>query len=322
MNPAAIKELIINDLKQKNMKVATVSVDRLVDVKADLKDLLLSGEFNLDANKDVAQYQYRYEKVVNDKQYDYDYHKDLKGAKSIIIVTFLEPLHQVGFTLDGKLIEVIIPTDYRQRARKKVIDDYLKKTMTSFNHQAFKIRLPLKLLAVRSGLAEYGRNNISYIEGFGSKYSLVAYYTDVELPEDDWRVPVRMKLCDTCRICLNNCPTGAIVENKKVILAERCLSLYNGYADDIPEWIDKDSHNSLIDCVNCMEKCPMNIRYNHPNVKLPAFNESQTKEIFSTKNFQDLSAYTYKIIHEYEIDEYYDVLHRNISLLMSKMIDK
>ncbi len=31
MNPSAIKELIINDLKQKNMKVATVSVDRLVD---------------------------------------------------------------------------------------------------------------------------------------------------------------------------------------------------------------------------------------------------------------------------------------------------
>lgn len=66
----------------------------------------------------------------------------------------------------------------------------------------------------------------------------------------------------------------------------------------------------------------MNIRYNHPNVKLPAFNEGQTKEIFSTKNLQDLSADTYKIIHEYEIDEYYDVLHRNISLLMSKMIDK
>jgi len=317
MNPAAIKELIINDLKQKNMKVATVSVDRLVDVKADLKALLLSGEFNLDANKDVAQYQYRYEKVVNDKQYDYDYHKALKGAKSIIIVAFLEPFHQVGFTINGKLIEVIIPTDYRQRARKKEIDDYLKKTMTSFHHQALKIRLPLKLLAVRSGLAEYGRNNISYIEGFGSKYSLVAYYTDCELPEDDWRVPVRMKLCDTCRICLNNCPTGAIVENKKVILAERCLSLYNGYADDIPEWIDKDSHNALIGCVKCMEKCPMNIRYNHPNVKLPAFNEQQTKEILSTKNLHDLSADTYKMIHEYEIDEYFHVLHRNVSLLMN-----
>ena len=65
MNPVEIKELIINDLKQKNMRVVTVSVDRLIDVEADLKALLLSGEFNLEANKDVAQYQYRYEKVVN-----------------------------------------------------------------------------------------------------------------------------------------------------------------------------------------------------------------------------------------------------------------
>lgn len=213
MKPAKIKELIINDLKQKSMKVAAVSVDRLIDVKADLKALLLADEFNLDANKDVPQYQYRYEKVVNNKQYDYDYNRALDGAKSIIIIAFLEPFHQVGFTIDGKLIEVIIPTDYKQRARKKEIDDYLKKIMTSFNHQALKIRLPLKLLAVRSGLAEYGRNNISYIEGFGSKYSLVAYYVDYEFPEDNWRQAQRMKLCNTCRICLNNCPTGAIVEN-------------------------------------------------------------------------------------------------------------
>ena len=288
MNPAEIKQILINDLNQKGMRIATVSVDRLIDVKADLKALLESGEFNLEANKNVTQYQYRYEKVVNDKQYDYDYHKALDNAKSIIIVAFLEPFHQVGFTIDDKLIEVIIPTDYHQRASKKIIDDYLKTTMQRFNYHALKIRLPLKLLAVRSGLAEYGRNNLSYIEGFGSKYSLVAYYTDCELPEDNWREPVRMKLCDTCHICLNNCPTGAIVENKKVILAERCLSLYNGYADDIPEWINKNSHNALIGCVKCLEKCPMNLKYKQPNVILPAFNDKQTTEIFETKNIQGL----------------------------------
>jgi epoxyqueuosine reductase len=170
------------------------------------------------------------------------------------------------------------------------------------------------LLAVRSGLAEYGRNNISYVEGMGSRLFLTAYYIDCQLPEDTWREPVRMKMCDTCRACMNNCPTKAIIDNKRVILAERCLVLYNEFEDDIPKWINKEYHNALIGCVKCEEKCPMNLKYKNQLVTLPAFSEEQTKEILQTKNPHDLSLKTYQMIHDYEIDEYYNVFHRNLQI--------
>ncbi len=316
MRAAEIKANIFEYLNQKGSKAAVVSVERLKDIQSDLRNLTTNGEVDLNAHKHIPQYQYSYEKIMSGKKYQGDYNKDLEGAKSIIIIAFPMPVHQVGFTIDGKLTEVLIPSDYMQRDASKELDDYLTSTMEAYGYKAKKAKLPLKLLAVRSGLAEYGRNNITYVEGIGSRLFLIAYYVDCPLPQDSWREPIRMKLCGTCKNCLNNCPTGAIIENKRVIQAERCLVLYNEFEDEIPEWIDKEYHNALIGCVRCEEKCPMNLKYGNQIAKLPAFSEEQTKEIFQSKNLHDLSSATYKMIYEYEISEYYHLFHRNISLLI------
>lgn len=316
MQEAKIKEEIFENLNKKGIKGAVVSVERLYEIESNLIDLAKSGEVDLDANKDVPQYQYRYEKIISGKKYKYDYKKELDGAKAILIIAIPIPVHRVGFTIDVKNIDVLIPSDYKQKEATKELSEYLKDTLNMYGYKAIKAKLPLKLLAVRSGLAEYGRNNISYVEGMGSRLCLIAYYVDCQLPEDNWREPVRMKQCNTCKACINNCPTNAILENKRVILAERCLVLYNEFEDDIPKWIKKEYHNAIIGCVKCEEKCPMNLKYNNQVVTLPAFNEAQTNEILQTKNLNDLSLNTYKMIHEYEIDEYYHLFHRNFSLLV------
>lgn len=103
-----------------------------------------------------------------------------------------------------------------------------------------------------------------------------------------------------------------------MILAERCLVLYNEFEDDIPKWIKKEYHNALIGCVKCEEKCPMNLKYKNQLVTLPTFSEDQTKEILQTKNPIDLSSKTYQTIYDYEINEYYNVFHRNFSLLVKE----
>jgi hypothetical protein len=61
----------------------------------------------------------------------------------------------------------------------------------------------------------------------------------------------------------------------------------------------------------------MNLKYKNQLVKLPVFSEEQTKEILQTKNLHDLSLKTYQMIFDYEINEYYNVFHRNFSLLVS-----
>ncbi len=318
MQTTIIKAKIFEDLNSIGIKGAVVSVERLQDIETDILHLATSGEVDLEINKDIPQYQYRYEKIISGKKYKYDYNNDLKGAKSILILAVPMPVHQVGFTINGNTIDVLIPSDFMQRNASKELDEYLKSTLNTYGHKALKAKLPLKLLAVRSGLAEYGRNNISYVEGMGSRLFLTAYYVDCQLPEDNWREPVRMNLCSTCRICMNNCPTKAIIDNKRVILAERCLVLYNEFEDDIPNWIKKEYHNALIGCVKCEEKCPMNLRYKNQLVTLSTFNEEQTKEILQTKNADDLSLETYKMIYDYEINEYYHLFHRNFSLLVKE----
>lgn len=316
MQEAIIKSKIFEGLDQLGIKAAVVSVDRLRDIESDISALLSSGEINLEGNKDIPQYQYSYEKIIRGQKYRYDSNNDPIKAKSVLILAVPMPVHQVGFTINGNTVDVLIPSDYMQRRASKVLDEYLKKTLSIFGHKAIKAKLPLKLLAVRSGLAEYGRNNISYVDGMGSRLFLTAYFIDCHLLEDIWREPVRMKMCDTCRACMNNCPTKAIIDNKRVILAERCLVLYNEFEDDIPKWIDKEYHNALIGCVKCEDKCPMNLKYKNQLVTLPAFSEEQTKEILQAKKVDNLSSKAYQMIFDYEINEYYDVFHRNFSLLV------
>jgi epoxyqueuosine reductase len=316
MHETIIKSKIFEGLHKLGIKGAVVSVDRLHDIESDISALLSSGEINLEINKDIPQYQHSYEKIISGKKYRYDSNNDPIGAKSVLILAVPMPVHRVGFTINGNIVDVLIPSDYMQRKASKELDECLKNTLNMFGHKAIKAKLPLKLLAVRSGLAEYGRNNISYVEGMGSRLFLIAYYIDCQLPEDIWRQSVRMKMCDTCRACMNNCPTKAIIDNKRVILAERCLVLYNEYEDDIPHWIKKEYHNALIGCVKCEEKCPMNLKYKNQLVTLPAFSEEQTKEILQAKNIHNLSLKTYQMIYDYEIDEYYHVFHRNLSLLV------
>ncbi len=318
MQETIIKSKIFEGLHHMGIKGAVVSVDKLHDIEADISDLISSGEVNLEANKDIPQYQYGYEKIMSGKKYRYDSNNDPIGAKSILILAIPMPIHQVGFTINGNSVNVLIPSDYMQRNASKKLDEYLKGTLNMYGHKAIKAKFPLKLIAVRSGLAEYGRNNISYVEGMGSRLFLTAYYVDCQLPEDTWREPVRMKMCSTCKICMNNCPTKAIIDNKRVILAERCLVLYNEFEDEIPKWIKKEYHNALIGCVKCEEKCPMNLKYKNHLVKLPAFDEEQTKEILQAKNPHDLSSNIYQMIVDYEINEYYNLFHRNFSLLVKE----
>ncbi len=118
--------------------------------------------------------------------------------------------------------------------------------------------LPLKRLAVRSGLAVYGRNNVTYIEGHGSNFSYLAYYTDVACEEDGWTAVRQGAACGTCTACLKACPTGAILADRFLIDNERCLSCMNETGTPFPDWVPSSVHHTLYDCLKCQLACPMN----------------------------------------------------------------
>ena len=118
--------------------------------------------------------------------------------------------------------------------------------------------LHLKLLAARSGLGRYGRNNLCYVEGMGTFLALLAFLTDAPELEDSWQEPALLEACRECAICYGICPSNAIRREDFVIDAGRCITLYNEVDGKFPTWILPSMHNALMGCMKCQTGCPEN----------------------------------------------------------------
>lgn len=83
--------------------------------------------------------------------------------------------------------------------------------------------LPQKLLAARSGLVEYERNNITYVQGMGSFMRLTAVYSDMQIESDYWQEPKMMTRYQDCNLCQKSCPTAAVSSDRFLLHAEKSL---------------------------------------------------------------------------------------------------
>jgi epoxyqueuosine reductase len=86
----------------------------------------------------------------------------LPGARSLIVVTVPQPQMQVGFEHEGQCHRVIIPPTY-DGSTDTGVEKLLGEILRPRGYDLKKIRLPEKLLAACSGLAEYGKNNVTYV---------------------------------------------------------------------------------------------------------------------------------------------------------------
>lgn len=112
---------------------------------------------------------------------------------------------------------------------------------------------------MRSGLAEYGRNNITYVGDWGSFIQLYTFFSDAPAGNHTWREVRAMDACGGCGLCLDSCPTGAIRPGRFLIDTERCLSRLNEWGTDpFPDWAPRSAHHRLIGCLRCQSVCPLN----------------------------------------------------------------
>jgi len=207
--------------------------------------------------------------------------EDFRDARSIIAFSLYVKLMKAMFHLDGQGHEVLVPPQYYGLGLPKdAVVTLIRNEILPYSDHRLE-RLPhgyLKLLAVRSGLARYGRNNITYVDGMGSFLMHVAYVTDAELP-DEWSDLRMMQACEDCRICLECCPTGAIREEEFVIDAGKCIPLYNEVGGDFPDWLPADVHNATIGCMRCQLPCPANREAVADAGRLPDITEQETRAI-------------------------------------------
>ena len=83
--------------------------------------------------------------------------------------------------------------------------------------------LPIKRLAVLSGLAEYGRNNVTSVRGIGNWIQYTVFLTNAPFDDSAWREkPVMAAECEDCDICVNACPRGSISKERFLFYREKC----------------------------------------------------------------------------------------------------
>jgi epoxyqueuosine reductase len=196
------------------------------------------------------------------------------------------------------------------------MNDVLSKYLSPAGYHVAYARLPQKLLAVSCGLATYGRNNITYVEGMGSFHRLSTFYSDFPCDQyNPWELKM-MDLCEECSACVRKCPTGAIPTDRFLLRAEKCITYHNEQPGDkpFPDWIDPSWHNCLIGCLHCQKICPANKQFKDWVEPGPTFNEDETKLLVSEKNMDLLSDETKKKIEDFDLKDYYELLPRNLGV--------
>lgn len=178
--------------------------------------------------------------------------------------------------------------------------------------------LPLKRLAVQSGLSIYGRNNITYINGFGSNFSYMAFFTDMP-PTVLTLSPVKVSaVCQNCTACIRHCPTGAIRKDSFLIDNQRCLSYLNETADPFPEWVPVTAHHSLYDCIKCQMVCPMNKDQRGNKGRNVLFTEEEIRILLEGAAFDDYPGELKEKARYLGLDQWPDGIAKNLQTLIDR----
>ena len=183
------------------------------------------------------------------------------------------------------------------------IKSLLQNILVFNDYWLHEVTLPEKLLATRSGLAKYGKNNITYVEGMGSFVALRVFVSDMPPGRSEWSEPQVMKACNRCKACLNECPTGAIVADRFLVHAERCLTFFNEGSEEFPGWINRSWHNSLVGCMKCQLVCPVNKLFFNWVEDGEDFDETETRLILDKVGAERLPRETvHKLNRMFNVD--------------------
>jgi len=109
-----------------------------------------------------------------------------------------------------------------------------------------------RAVAARSGTGWYGKNSMIIVPSHGSWVMLGEIMLDIDIQLD---LPLA-KDCGRCRICIDRCPTGAIVEPYRID-TPRCISyLTIEHRGVIPHHLRPLMGNLIFGCDICQDVCP------------------------------------------------------------------
>ena len=114
----------------------------------------------------------------------------------------------------------------------------------------------VKPLAIRSGLAEFGRNGLVSVGNYGTRVALHAILLDADVETNDREERAFASLCENCGACAKACPMNALDGTGRVDVS-RCLRA-QPEGTSFPESMRKALGGSLLGCDLCQRACPRN----------------------------------------------------------------
>lgn len=282
-------------------RLKVISIDHLKDLSETITIFKEQEELN-DFQRWIVNELYQFE----------TYEEDFK-INSIILVAIQHPFYaKVDFFKDGKkkTFLSLVRADFNKT------EEYVKKFVEK-NGYSIKVanNLPLKRLGSHSGLAKYGRNNITYVDGLGSNFSYAAYFSDMICEEDNWGEAKNADTCNKCNLCIENCPTGAIRKDRFLIDNQKCLSAVNEVPGEFPTWVPVAAHHTLYDCLICQRICPMNHKQQNNVIDSISFSEEETDMLLAGRPIDTFSDESKTKIYFLGMNDWYEAIPRNLKTL-------
>jgi len=192
----------------------------------------------------------------------------LAEAKTLIAVALAYPAglglvslrkSRGGPALTGVVARYARGEDYHDVMRKKLrrladaVANLLGRPVLA-RHCVDTAPLLERAAAERAGLGFAAKSTMTIIPGVGSFVMLGELLIDAEIAADAPMAP----RCGTCRLCLDACPTGAIVD-AHVVDARRCISyLTIESSGPIPRELRSLIGVRVFGCDVCQDVCPFN----------------------------------------------------------------
>lgn len=185
-----------------------------------------------------------------------------KGAKSIVSVAINYNPGMIEPSKDRKISRIsryALGHDYHKVISDKLellLDFIVKETGVEVKGEIYCDAGPLleKVIAERAGLGYIGKNALLITKEFGSWVFLGEIILNKELRKDK----PGENLCQDCNLCIDACPTGAIIA-PGMIDTSQCISyLTVENRGEIPVEIRNSLGNRVFGCDCCQEVCPFN----------------------------------------------------------------
>lgn len=141
------------------------------------------------------------------------------------------------------------------RERLNLIEQWLKERIPDVQTKSMVDTGELvdRAVAERAGIGWSGKNCSIITPEFGSYVYLGEMITNIPFKPD---TPIENE-CGDCTLCLDVCPTGALV-NPGQLNSKRCVAFLTQTKDFLPDEFRKEVGNRIYGCDTCQTVCPKN----------------------------------------------------------------